>query len=78
MTTNVNPNPESTENQRKKILNYLQSGKGLTALDALQKFGCFRLSARIHELKKSYPIQSQFVQRGKKQVKLYYIKGEDQ
>ncbi len=74
MTTNVNPNPESSENQRKKILDYLQSGKSLTALDALQKFGCFRLSARIHELKQSYPIQSEWVRRGKKQVKLYSIK----
>ena len=78
MSTNINPNEESTSNQRKKILDYLQSGKGLTAIEALQKFGCFRLSARIHELKKSYPIQSKFVQRGKKQVKLYYIQGENQ
>lgn len=34
------------------ILDYLSAGKELTALDALERFGCFRLAARIHELRK--------------------------
>ena len=38
--------------QNKMILNYLKTHKrGLTPIDALQKFGCFRLSARIADLK---------------------------
>ena len=41
--------PALTQNQR--ILDYLKSGKTLTPLVALQKFGCFRLSARILDLR---------------------------
>ena len=41
--------PELTQNQ--KILEYLKSGKKLTPITALNKFGCFRLSARIYNLK---------------------------
>ena len=38
--------------QREAIATYLKSGKSLTALEALSKFGCMRLGARIWELKK--------------------------
>jgi|TARA_Y100000114_G_scaffold117445_1_gene111797 hypothetical protein len=38
--------------QNKQILNYLLKGKKLTPIDALEKFGCFRLSARILDLRK--------------------------
>ena len=41
--------PALTQNQR--ILDYLKSGKTLTPLVALKKFGCFRLSARIFNLR---------------------------
>jgi hypothetical protein len=34
-----------------KILNHMRAGNTITALDALTKFGCMRLSARIHQLK---------------------------
>jgi len=37
--------------QNKLIINHLQQGKTLTSLEALKLFGCFRLSARIAELK---------------------------
>lgn len=37
--------------QRQFILEALQSGKALTAIEALQYFGCFRLAARIAELR---------------------------
>ena len=40
-----------TESQNKRIRKYLETGKSLTALDALYQFSCFRLSARIHNLK---------------------------
>jgi hypothetical protein len=33
------------------IMKYLATGKPLTALQALNKFGCFRLAARIHEMR---------------------------
>ena len=38
--------------QTEKILNYLKSGKSLTPITALNKFGCFRLAARISDLRK--------------------------
>lgn len=38
--------------QSQKILTYLKSGKGLTPLTALKKFGCLRLAARIADLRK--------------------------
>ena len=37
--------------QKAEILATLKEGERLTALDALERFGCFRLAARIHELK---------------------------
>ena len=37
--------------QTKQIANYLNKGKKLTTLDALNKFGCFRLAARIADLR---------------------------
>lgn len=39
------------------ILMHLQKGYSITPLEALTKYGCFRLSARIHGLrKKGYAI----------------------
>lgn len=37
--------------QKDKILGYLKTGEAITALDALNKFGCLRLASRILELK---------------------------
>jgi hypothetical protein len=34
------------------ILDSLRMGEQITPLDALKKFGCFRLSARVHDLKR--------------------------
>lgn len=34
------------------IKEYLESGKSITPIDALNLFGCFRLGARIADLKK--------------------------
>jgi len=37
--------------QNKQIADYLNKGKKLTTLDALSKFGCFRLASRINDLR---------------------------
>ena len=37
--------------QKKQIEKYLSSGKQLTPMQALSKFGCFRLAARVAELR---------------------------
>ena len=39
------------ETQNKRIGKYLEAGRKLTALDALYQFNCFRLGARIYDLK---------------------------
>ena len=42
----------STMSQEKAILKYLETHRrGLTPLDALRKFNCFRLSGRIYDLR---------------------------
>jgi hypothetical protein len=38
-------------NQAAQILSHLEHGRSLTAMDALNLFGCFRLAARVHELR---------------------------
>lgn len=40
------------EAQNKLIREYLESGHSITPLDALKLFSCFRLSARIYDLKR--------------------------
>ena len=37
--------------QTQMIIEHLKSGNALTPIEALQKFGCFRLAARISDLK---------------------------
>ena len=41
-----------THAQTNEILKYLETGRTITALDALKLFGCQRLAARIYDLKK--------------------------
>ena len=41
------------ETQNNQILNYLKKGNAITPLLALNLFGCFRLSARIYDLRQA-------------------------
>jgi hypothetical protein len=65
----------SKVSQEKRILDHLLNGRSLTPIDALQQFGCFRLGARIYQLKKiGYNIESKTVEtQSGKRVSLYYI-----
>jgi hypothetical protein len=40
-----------TETQTAQILAHLKTGRSITPIDALNKYGCFRLGARIYDLK---------------------------
>ena len=42
---------EMSESQNKQILEYLKIGNKITSLEALNTFGCFRLSSRIFDLR---------------------------
>jgi hypothetical protein len=56
-------------------LSHLQSGRPITALEALNLYGIFRLASRIHDLKKhGVEIQSRDVetQNGKK-ISQYFL-----
>ena len=61
--------------QSEQILGYLKTGKTLTPLEALYDFDCFRLSARIHDLKaQGWPITCDLMEvNGNKKVGHYYL-----
>ena len=50
--------------QNAKILHFMETHKrGITPLQAMEKFGCMRLSGRIHELREmGYDISSDLVE----------------
>jgi hypothetical protein len=54
-----------TPTQTEAILAALKEGRELTPLDALREFGCFRLGARVYDLKKQgYDIATSMVDVG--------------
>ena len=75
MRENINPNQESSTSQTALILAHLSQGKAITPLEALAKFGCLRLSARIWDLRdKGYDIKTRIVTTStNKNVAEYYL-----
>ena len=60
--------------QTQRILIYLKTGKSLTPIEALQKFGCFRLAARISDLRRDgHKIWTNYVQKDKKIFAAYKL-----
>lgn len=60
--------------QAERILKHLKSGRKLTPLQALQKFGTLRLSGRVLELRQAgYDIKTTIVRRGASRVAQYWI-----
>ena len=41
----------SLQSQKAAILAHLKTGRSITPIDALREYGCFRLGARIYDLK---------------------------
>ena len=62
--------------QNKQIADYLNKGKKLTPIEALNKFGCFRLAARIADLRNEGMniVTTTIKLENKKQVAQYSIK----
>ena len=63
-----------TDNQKYQVLNYLQQGKTITPLEALDKFGCMRLASRINELRyEGYDINTILKSDGEKRWAEYQL-----
>lgn len=65
-TNNTHQDDNRKKSQKQQILDYLLEGNEITPIDALNKFGCFRLGARIADLKKDgYDIKTRIAKGGK-------------
>ena len=67
--------------QQDAILAYLRQGNSITPLEALERFGCFRLGARVWDLKKQgFDIRSELVRsdNGKHFAKYWLVRKETQ
>lgn len=61
--------------QNQKIKTHLLSGKSLTPIQALNKFGCFRLASRVNDLRnEGLKITTEIVKKNKKRFASYKIK----
>lgn len=65
---------KSTDSQTALIKGWLLNGYSITQLDALNMFGCFRLSARIANLRKEgLDIVTDMVNVNDKRIAKYYL-----
>lgn len=54
------------KSQTDAILEALEAGQQITPMDALKSWGCFRLGARIYELReRGYRIKTEMIYRGR-------------
>ena len=59
--------------QTELVRQHLESGKTLTPLEALNRYGCLRLAARIADLRREgYPVGSRMARRGDKRFAEYW------
>lgn len=60
--------------QNQQIRQHLEAGKSITPIEALNQFGCLRLGARIHNLKKmGLAITSRIIEQGGKHFAEYRL-----
>lgn len=65
-----------TESQCKQILSHLQAGNTISPIGALERFGCFRLSARIYDLREQgHDISMEVVPKNGKRFARYKLAG---
>jgi len=64
----------TNQSQTKQIIEHLEQHQSITALEALNRFGCLRLAARVSDIRKEgYNVQSQRVVRNGKHVACYSL-----
>ena len=78
LTFGAEPETHRRPTQAGRILAHLRAGNRLTALEALDAFGCFRLAARIHELRREgWKVQERTVETASgKRVAEYFVEGQ--
>lgn len=71
-------NDDVTKSQEQQVLRHLLAGESLTALEALQRFGVFRLAARVFRLRqKGFPVLTHMAEMaGGKRVAVYAMAPE--
>ena len=64
----------TNQSQTKQIIEHLEQHQSITAMDALNLFGCLRLAARVSDIRKEgYNVLSQRVVRNGKHVACYSL-----
>lgn len=79
MSTQLPINFNHASDQGSRILDYLKAGNRITPIESLNLFGCFRLGARIWDLKKQgHNIESTMVKlnNGKRVASYRLVSGE--
>lgn len=68
------------ESQNKQLKAWLESGKSITPLEALNLFGSFRLGARIFDIKNNYwlNIKTEMVEENGKRFARYSLEKEEE
>jgi hypothetical protein len=62
------------KSQNERILDYLKQGRPITAIEALRMFDCFRLAARVKDLKdQGHNIKSYIINVGEKKIAAYLL-----
>lgn len=60
--------------QAQSILRHLKAGRSITPLEALRRFGCFRLGARVYDLRRSgHRIERSLVDDGERRYARYRL-----
>lgn len=70
---------DRTTSQNNAILRFMKSGRGITPMGALALCGCFRLSARIYDLREiGHKIKTEMVEINGKRVARYYLENTEE
>ena len=78
MNTQIDTRKEpSTASHNGVVLRHLRAGKRITAYEAVQRYGIYRLAARINDLRKAgHDIKSEDVRDGSRNWAVYWMDAE--
>ena len=72
---NINLNAENSSSQTRQILAWMKAGNRINPMEALRRFGSFRLGARIKDIEEmiGYPPSRQKIQVENRQGKTVWV-----